>query len=255
MKNHKVLMHPDGAKRRARVLIWDIETAPNIVTAHSLFNERGLPTSSIQREKYIICGSWKLLHAPKMYDACVSAKRPQDDEPVVRALHAALSSADAIVHHYGDAFDIRTFNGRAVYYGLKPLPPINQIDTYKVARRKFKLNSYRLDYLGQYLGLGRKLSTNYALWDGCMKGDRDALARMVRYNKQDVRLLERVFLRIYPFGASKLNIGAPLGADGCHVCGGQKLTYKGTHLVRTRFHRMLQCEACGNWETGPAVKR
>jgi uncharacterized protein YprB with RNaseH-like and TPR domain len=189
-----------------------------------------------------------------MYDACVSAKLPQDDEPVVRALHAALSSADAIVHHYGDRFDIPTFNARAVYYGLSPLPPIQQIDTWKIARAKFKFNSNRLDYLGQYLGLGRKLSTNYALWDDCMRGDANALARMVRYNRGDVRLLEKVFIKLYPFTTARLNINALTGGDNCNHCGGN-LKHRGAQLCRTRFHAMAQCVKCGAWKRGEVIKK
>lgn len=253
MHTFKVLRTPAGAVRLPRVLSWDIETAPNVVTAHSLFNDRGLPTSAIMREKYIICGAWKVMGEAPVHGACVTPQRPQDDRAVVKALHAALSSADAIVHHYGDKFDIPTFNARAIFYGLAPLPPIQQIDTYRIARAKFKFNSNRLDYLGHYLGLGRKLSTNYALWDDCMRGDADALARMQRYNAQDVRLLERVFLRLYPFTRYRLNVSALTGSDGCRHCG-SNVKYKGDQLCRTKMHEMYQCTKCGAWLRGAVVK-
>lgn len=257
MKRIKVLSGPPGV-RPARIICWDLETAPNLVTAHQLFNERGLPTSSIVREKYIICGAWKVYGDSAVYSVAVDPRKPQDDRKVVHALYKVLSSADAVVAHYGDAFDMRMFNARAIFHGLAPLPPVTQIDTYKIAKSKFKFNSNRLDYLGAYLGLGRKRKTEGQLWDDCMAGNVKALDEMQRYNKQDVSLLERVFLRLYPYTRMRINLGALTpGAtphERCGHCGSADMKYMGTQLMRTRFHEFYQCGNCGAWRNGPAVK-
>jgi hypothetical protein len=150
------------------------------------------------------------------------------------------------------------FNARAIFYGLTPLPPVTQVDTYKIAKSRFKFNSNRLDYLGQYLGVGRKIKTDGALWDGCMMGNIKALRDMERYNKQDVLLLERVFIKLYPYTRMRINLGAIKPGhnphERCGHCGGANMDYKGTQLLRTRFHEFYQCEDCGAWRTGPAVK-
>lgn len=246
--------------RKPRILFWDLETAPLNLDTHSLYNERGIHTSAIKRHKYIISGSYKWAGEKRVDSVSVKPARPHDDRKAVRALHAVLSSADALVHHFGDAFDIRMFNMRAAALGLPPLPPIVQIDTWKIAKRVFKFESNRLDFLGEFLGLGRKISTNFKLWDACVEGDAAALREMVRYNKQDVLLLERVFFRLYPYTTTRLDIAALYDIPHaqryklCGHCGSTDMSYKGAALRRSRFHDMFQCNACDAWRVGPVVK-
>lgn len=231
------------------IYAWDIETAPNVVHAHDLVNERPLPTSAIKREKYIICGSWQDVRKKTVHGICVTPAeaRRGDDKRVVKRLHAMISSADAVVAHYGDAFDMRTFNARALKHGLKPIPPVVQIDTWKIARKKFKLNSNRLDYLGQFLGLGRKLSTGIALWDACMAGSAKALRAMLRYNKQDVRLLTAVYLRLRPYIPA--HVDASGGRGACKNCGEFRLTVQKYPITKNGKKVQYQCQGCGAWDT------
>ncbi|MGH7867674.1 MAG: hypothetical protein ACREP9_08610 [Candidatus Dormibacteraceae bacterium] len=77
--------------------------------------------------------------------------------------------------HNGDYFDIPWVKGRLLFHGLPPMRPIPTIDTKALASRHFYLNSNRLDYLGQYLGVGKKIKTDYDLWLDCMNGDEKAL--------------------------------------------------------------------------------
>lgn len=253
----KVVTRRSFAPRPPRIIAWDVETAPNEVRAHSLFNDRGLPATSIRKEKYIICGSWQVLGEKSVGSVCVSPSKPRDDKKVVKELHRVLTSADAVIAHYGNWFDLPTFNTRAAYYGLRPVPPVVQFDTYKMAKARFKFNANRLDYLGHYLGLGRKISTNYALWDGCMDGDPKSLRDMVKYNAQDVRLLVAVFRRLYPYVRAQLDVGAAFGAankwERCPHCGSPDMHLVGDQLLKTRFHLMYQCRPCGAWAVGPAV--
>lgn len=254
MKQNKVLRHNLNKKRKPIFLSWDLETGANIVTAHSLFNDRGLPTSAIQQEKYIICGSWKRWGEHKVHHAIVTQSDPLNDRAVVHKIYRALCKADAIIAHYGDAFDVRTFNARAIYHGLPPLPPIVQIDTWKLARSKFKFNSNRLDYVGEYLGLGRKKATTADLWDKCREGDAKGLRKMLAYNIQDVRLLEKVFLKLYPYCTAKIDLQALTGVFGCGHCGSTALEYKGDAPVRTRFYKWYQCTKCQAWRRGEIIK-
>ena len=56
-----------------------------------------------------------------------------------------------MVAQNGDFFDMRWYNGRHLIHGLEPIPWGKTVDTYKIAKRYFNLNSYRLDYLGKLL--------------------------------------------------------------------------------------------------------
>jgi predicted RNA-binding Zn-ribbon protein involved in translation (DUF1610 family) len=144
---------------------------------------------------------------------------------------------------------MRFFNARAIYYGLPPVPPVVQIDTYKIAKSKFKFNSNRLDYLGQYLKVGRKMHTSHDLWDGCMKGDPKALAKMAKYNQQDVRLLERIFLKLRIYVPAKFNVNTLSGQNDCPRCGGLVIS-RGYSTTATGRKPRYQCKECGGWSTG-----
>jgi hypothetical protein len=72
-------------------------------------------------------------------------------------------------------------------------PACKSIDALKIARSRFAFLSNRLNDLGAYLGVGRKLPhTGFHLWRVCMQGHPKARRRMRAYNARDVTLLERV---------------------------------------------------------------
>ncbi len=123
-----------------------------------------------------------------------------DDSQLVEKLAEILDTADLVVHHNGDRFDVPTANTRLLFHGFNPPAPFKTIDTCKQARRALKLPSNKLDDIGEYFGLGRKLAhTGKHLWLACMNGDRKAFKEMKRYNKQDVALLEKVYLKMLPY--------------------------------------------------------
>ena len=189
--------------RPRRVVLWDIETSHNLVAKFNL-SEEYVSHENIVRERFIISFAWKLLGDPQVYacsllDLPKKNRRVGDDRFVCENLHAMLSNADVLVAHNGDKYDSKFATGRMIAHGLAPLPPISSIDTLKVARKRFLLNSNRLDYLGQYLGVGRKQATPRGLWLDVLNGDESALRQMVDYNKQDVLLLEQVYLKLQPY--------------------------------------------------------
>ena len=76
----------------------------------------------------------------------------------------------------------------------------NSIDTLKMARAGFKFNSNKLDYMGDYLGLGQKIKTEFNLWkDITLKNCPIAMNKMVKYCKRDVTLLEEVYNKLQPY--------------------------------------------------------
>ena len=85
------------------------------------------------------------------------------------------------------------------------------------------------DYLGEYLGLGRKLDTDFQLWLDCMAGDPAALRKMSRYNRQDVVLLESVFDALLPYvrHLPRLVEATEIGQSGCPSCGSKRLVRAG----------------------------
>jgi DNA polymerase elongation subunit (family B) len=235
-----------------KIVIWDIETSHNLIAKFDLREEFTNPANVIQ-ERYIICAAWKELGAKRTYavsgldDPKRFKTHPHDDKHVVTTLHGVLSAADAIVAHNGDKFDLRWLQGRMLFHGLPPLPPVKSIDTLKIARKAFFLNSNRLDYLGTYLGLGGKTSTPGGLWLDVLKGSKKAVRTMVEYNKRDVELLEQVFLKIRPFSTTALNYQLFALDNGCPHCGSERFVACGYRYTTTQAYRRFLCRACKRW--------
>ena len=234
-----------------RVLFYDIETSLMPVAVFQLAHNDWIDPSAILEERYIICGSWKwededVVHSVSTVDSAKRYKKnPHDDTEVVKILHEVLSEADVLVAHNGDNFDKRYIDTRILKLGLSPLPPIASIDTYKIAKQKFLFASNKLDYLGQFLGLGQKIKTSPGLWMRVLQGDPDAVKEMVTYNQQDVLLLEKVYGKLKPY-APVPNLEL-FGRDGCPRCGSHKIQARGVHRAITKTYQRWQCQDCRGW--------
>jgi hypothetical protein len=236
-----------------KVLFWDLETSPIVVNAWGLWKPY-LTHENIVKESNLICAAWKWLGGKRVSAASVVNTAPDDDRALVETLHAVLSTADVLVGHNGDKFDLRKFNTRVIAHKLPPLPPIPTIDTLKVARKHFAFTSNRLDYLGEFLGMGRKVETAFKLWLKVMAGDKRALTEMVAYNKQDVLLLERVYLALRPFMRNHPNVGLHNEADCCPNCGSKEFIKQGFKHSRVATRQQYQCTQCRAWFCGGTVK-
>lgn len=241
-----------------KILLWDIETWPLETTTWTLFPKGPLDHKQLKRDFGIICVAWKWLGQSKVHAVAVDPKDPFNDLEVVKKIHEVIAEADVIVAHNGDDFDHKKLNTRIIYHGLPPLPPIKTIDTLKVARKHFGFSSNRLDYLGKYLGVGRKIPTHYDLWLEIMEGNATALKYMVKYNKQDVLLLEDVYLKLRPFMQQHPNRNlTSRHAPVCPVCGSKDVTKQGFKHSRTATKQQYQCraEGCRAWFVGESVQR
>lgn len=240
-----------------RTILWDVENSHNLAAVFALKNNDYIPSENIVREKSLICAAWKVLGQKKVHavsrldDPKRFAKDPHDDAYVLETLHKVLSSADILIAHNGDEFDLKITKGRMLVHGLPPLPPILSIDTLKVARKQFLLNANNLNYLGSLLKVGNKKPTKQGLWLKVLQGDKSAIRQMVAYNKQDVLLLERVFLKLRPHIADHTNRQL-FGTSGhgrldCPRCGSSDIQSRGIHRAATQVYQRFACQACGGW--------
>lgn len=235
-----------------RVLFFDIETSLQPVAVFQLAHNDWIDPSSILGERYIICASWLWEGEKKVRSVSVTddperfAKDPYDDRHVVEKLHEVLSEADLLIGHNSDNFDKKYIDTRILYHGLSCLPPIPSVDTYKVAKSKLLFNSNKLNYIGTFLKLGKKISTTPGLWMRVLNGDMEAVKEMVRYNKQDVVLLEKVFRKLLPYIPNYLSREL-FGGTGCPRCGSAKIQSRGVQRAITRTYQRFQCKTCSGW--------
>lgn len=238
---------------RPKVLLWDIETSLQPVAIFQLAHNDWIDPSSILAERYIICAAWKWEDESRVHAVSVADdrkrydKNPHDDRHVIEKLHSILSQADVIIHHNGDSFDRKWVETRALVHGFQALPPIPSVDTYKIAKSRFYLNSNKLDYIGQLLNVGRKVKTSPGLWMRVLNGEKKAVQEMVEYNKQDVLLLEAVFNKLKPYAANLPSLELFGNTEGCPRCGSDHIQSRGTHRAITRTYTRLQCQSCGGW--------
>lgn len=247
----------------ARVLLFDLETCPILGYAWQKYDTNLI---SIEQPFSILSFAYKWLE-----DDIVSVKalpdyksyKPGrlDDSALMKDLWKLLDDADIVVAQNGDAFDVKKANARFLVNGMSPPSPYKTVDTLKVARKYFKLDSNRLDDLAKFLGLGGKTPhAGMALWFGCMEGDPAAWKMMKEYNAQDVILLEKVYLRLRPwFNHPDVSLYDDLATterhSTCPNCGSNHVHRRGTYVAKTRKYVRLNCQGCGAWFTGPLEKK
>lgn len=241
--------HGLADKPKARTLIYDIETAPIIGTVWQKYEADVI--WSIQ-DWYMLGFAYKWLGERQTYVVALPDFRgykpgTPNDINVVKSLHALFNEADIVVAHNGDKFDQKKTQARFIYHNLSPTQHYKSVDTLKVARKHFSFTSNKLDDLGEHLGLGRKLKTDKDLWRGCMAGDLQAWAKMKRYNKQDVILLEKLYLRLRPWTDNHPNMANIAGRpETCPRCGSDEgFQASGFKFTKTGRYRRFQCKACG----------
>lgn len=174
-------------------------------------------------------------------------------EGMIRAVHKVLDDADVLVTYNGIGFDEKKLNWAFARMGLDSPSPFKSVDLLRVVRRRFAPDSKKLDHVAQMLGLGNKLSTGgFDLWRGAMNGDPKAQAKMERYCKQDVRLTEKLYLRLLPWLPTGVSLPQLAGNGfGCPTCGSPKLaaTTK-SYTAAASTYDLLKCSACGSFARG-----
>jgi hypothetical protein len=251
-------------KNKPRILIWDLETGYNQMLGFDLGGKygTGIPYKNVQKERYIISAAWKWVGENRTYSTSVAkspqdfAENPHNDFHVVRELWALLATADETVAHYGDQFDTKFFNSRCLYHYLNPPGLIKTTDTYKLAKKKFRLNSYRLDYLARFLGHRGKMKNEWDWWLDAWNGDAKAVKKIELYNRQDIEALEYVYEKLRPWDQAPNNYRLFTGEPVCRNCGSKDVIFRGFYVTKEGKKHKLQCNTCGAWDhISPQIKK
>jgi len=234
-----------------RILQYDIETRP----AKGYFWDKPYETNILRTIEHpaMLSFAYKWFGEHTTYvkalpDYPLYKRDKYDDKFLVKDLHALVSEADILVAHNGDKYDITFSNTRFIFHGFDPPAPYKTIDTLKIARQKFKFLSNKLDDLADFLKVGRKVKTGGKdLWFNCMAGDMDAWETMKRYNKQDVNLLEAVYIKLRPWAKTLPNMGLWRDTPVCPKCGSKDIQLRGFYANGTTQYRRFSCNKCGGW--------
>lgn len=233
---------------KARILFYDIETSPNISYTWGKWEQNVI---AFKKEWELLSFAYKWEGSNQVHCLNRTAFKDKTDRSLTKALWMLFNEADILVAHNGKQFDDKKARAKFIEHGLQPPAPSKSIDTKQIAKSQFMFNSNSLDDLGQLLGLGRKVSTGgFDLWLGCMKGDKKSWAKMSKYNKQDVILLEKVYLKLRAWHTTHPNLSAYLDREGCPACSSQNTQRRGTAVAAKKKRQRHQCQDCGHWFTG-----
>ena len=212
------------------------------------------------KERQIISFAWKWLGEKEVHVLALPnfpgyRKNPDDNRALVRKLYDLISRADILVGHNVDGFDDKMANTDFICAGFPPPPAHKTVDTLRVARERFRFNSNKLDDLGARLGLGRKVKTGgFSLWAGCLRGYPKSWDLMMRYNRQDVALLEKVYLRLRPWMKNHPDMNAADRHIGCPVCRSLKMVRWGRQINAHGISIRYMCRDCGKCSSGKIIK-
>lgn len=239
-----------------KILLIDIETAPIIAATWGLFKQN-ISIDQVIHDKHVICWAAKWLGDPYTYSDCLTPSEAlkRNDKRIIQSVYDMINSADIIVGHNAQKFDMPILNGRFLQHRMNPTNPFQIVDTCLQARKLFGFTSNKLDFINRILDLKQKVDTGgFKLWLSCMNGDSEALDKMREYNENDVLILEDNYLTIRPYIKSHPNLAlyhSDLQAPICLNCGSENLEtgkngYYYTTVNKFEVFRCLECGALGH---------
>jgi hypothetical protein len=238
------------SKRPVKVLIFDVETAPLSAYIWRIWKET-ISWDMVHREWFFLCWSAKWLYSNDVMSDVLSPEEAlsEDDSRIVKSLWHLIDEADIVVAHNAKKADVPWMNTRFILNGLVPPSSYKVIDTLDIAKRQFRFSSNKLDALAGYFGIGHKIKTSFALWEGCMKGDAESLREMQRYNIMDVKILEEVYLKLRPWCLSHPNMNnlQDSAVLSCCKCGSSGLVVEEGkyYYTTTQKYKLYRCTDCG----------
>lgn len=245
-------------KTPAKILFLDIETAPSLGWVWGKWEQNVI---DFKKDWYMLSFAYKWAHEDKVQvkalpDYAGYDRHTESDKALAKDLWKLLDEADIVIAQNGDKFDIPKINTRFLIHGLQPPTPYKTVDTLKIARKVFAFDSNKLDDLGHYLNIGRKLPhTGFHLWKGCMSGDPESWKTMKEYNAHDIELLEQLYYKVRAWDRQhpQVNKGMIAG-EACPKCASTNVHKRGFAFTLQRKKQRYQCRNCAGWFEGSAKK-
>ena len=233
-----------------KLLFLDIETRPNVVHKWSLYDK--VPTGLNQVIEFAgvfaFAAKWQGKPKVEFY-----SDHHNGHSTMVEQAYRLLNEADVVCHYNGTSFDMPWLRTEIALADIGVPSPVQEIDLYRVIRKKFRFPSNKLQHISQAFELGSKVShSGHDLWVRCLDGDPKAWALMKRYNIGDVRLTEQLHDRILPWIHNYPHRGLFTGEDYRCACGAgrDQLQRRGSKPCGLSIYPQFMCNVCGSWFRG-----
>lgn len=231
-----------------RLLTIDIETRPMESRHWGLWGQN-IGISSIQKPDGVLCFAAQFAGERKVHFA---SQWGDGERGMARAAFRLMDEADVVMGWNSDKFDIPWLQRLFCEQKLGEPSPFKRLDLMKKVKRKFRLPSYKLQFVATWLGVGSKLRTGgMDLWDDVLAGDPKARDKMRRYNIQDTRLTGDVYAELNARGWVSSPVNQSIrGGHVCPHCGGNELQGRGVYESLTRAYQRYFCKGCKRWSIG-----
>lgn len=228
-----------------KALVLDIETSPILAFTWGLWNQNIQPKQIVQPSGLLSWGA-KWIGDPNVE---WRGRKPDGHKRMIRRVWKLLDEADVVIHYNGKRFDIPRLQREFLKADMPPPAPFKHIDLLATARKQFSFDSNKLEEVAKQLGIGKKEEhEGFRLWLRCLDGEASAWDRMKRYNVQDVRLTERLYVeKLRPWISNHPSYGAFNGERLCPRCGSRELQRRGYATLSTGRYGRLHCQSCGGW--------
>lgn len=239
--------------RSARVLTIDIETRPSTAYIWDAKTDWVNPGMLIENGS-VICFAAKWLGHKKVH---YYSDYHHGHTEMVQAAWDMLDEADLLVTYNGKRFDCKHLRREFILEGMPPPAPWKDVDLIQTVRAKFAWHSNSLNHVSGRLGVGEKVKhAGFDLWKGCLAGDEKSWATMKRYNMQDVRLTEDLYVQLLPWISNHPAVRvADTGELLCNRCGSADLDRIGSSVAQVMAYAMYRCQSCTGLCRAAHVKR
>jgi hypothetical protein len=193
-----------------------------------------------------ICAAWRWYGTKKVEFA---AEWLTDREDFLRGQWQLFHQADIVVGHNMAGFDAKILSGEWwADIGLTRPAPYKVVDTLKVARAAFRLESNTLDALLLRRGLAGKTDRyNVDVARAACAGDVKAQRKIRAYNVGDIHASELLYDDVRSWIPNHPHIGLWSGdEDCCGNCGGE-LTASDWCRTAVTAYAQYHCGNCGAW--------
>ncbi len=231
---------------------YDIETAFNIGGYFGPAYD--VNVAKVIEKGYVLGFAWKYLNKPKIYSCYVwdfplYKRQPRNDINVIKKWIEVMGDTSLVIGQNSDSFDNKVMYGRLLIHNLKPLAMPPTADTKKMVKRVARFDSNKLDDLAEQFGYGKKIKTDIDLWWDCMTGIKSAQRQMVKYNKRDVEITEKVYLHLLPHAQGHPNMANIAGKpNACKHCLSEgKFIQAGYKYTKTGKQKRWQCKNCWSY--------
>lgn len=276
------LMKPD-------VLMYDIETTLLSFWGFRMGEQRvnhGQLQGGYFSRSHIICisYSWDFGKTVHTLDWGTSEA---DEKQMIIDFDQLINEADVVIGKNSDRFDNKHINAHRMWNDLPGMPywTKHTDDLEKQMRKHFDLPSQSLDYISNQLGFGGKDKMSFEDWvainrmrlidlmgsvvgnemtltlfgkklhDVVKEGEK-ATAKMIKYNKKDVKDTGRLWkhLEKHFIPKVKANVFLETGPTACEGCGSTEVRSLGNRYSGKTYYKSVVCLKCGVTSRHPVKK-